>query len=141
MDALRNRTDPSAKQKLAPPGCALLNPLFALLYRHCQSAEPKAGPAASEQIVLFVCQLTGTVLARKAERASLAPRLRQTLDCLLDGDGEKQVAARLALSLPTVHQYVTALYRHFGVSSRAELLAHFIRRLPRPPTEDGRAGQ
>ena len=47
---------------------------------------------------------------------------------LLDGDSEKQVAIRLGLSLPTVHQYVTALYRKFGVSSRGELLARFISR-------------
>jgi DNA-binding CsgD family transcriptional regulator len=53
--------------------------------------------------------------------------LRQTLDCLLEGDSEKQVAVRLGLSRLTVHQYVTSLYRHFGVSSRAELLARFIR--------------
>jgi len=32
------------------------------LNRHCQSAEPKAAPAASEQIVLGVCQLSGTVV-------------------------------------------------------------------------------
>jgi DNA-binding CsgD family transcriptional regulator len=94
------------------------------------------GFESREQRLLHLChaelgRLTGTVLARKSEWADLAPRLRQTLDCLLDGDGEKQVAARLALSLPTVHQYVTALYRHFGVSSRAELLAHFIRKSPR----------
>jgi DNA-binding CsgD family transcriptional regulator len=57
----------------------------------------------------------------------LSPRLRQTLACLLEGDGEKQVAIRLHLSVPTVHQYVTTLYRTFGVNSRAELLAHFIR--------------
>ncbi|MDG3008083.1 helix-turn-helix transcriptional regulator [Paludisphaera mucosa] len=62
----------------------------------------------------------------------LPPRLRQTLSCLLEGDGERQVAARLGLSRPTVHQYVTALYRRYGVESRAELLARFIRRPPLP---------
>ena len=56
----------------------------------------------------------------------LSPRLRQTLACLLEGDSEKQVAARLRLSVPTIHQYVGALYRHFGVGSRGQLLAHFI---------------
>ncbi len=60
--------------------------------------------------------------------AALTPRLRQTLACLLEGDGEKQVAARLGLSWATVHQYVTALYRHFGVRSRAQLLVHILRR-------------
>jgi DNA-binding NarL/FixJ family response regulator len=62
---------------------------------------------------------------------SLSRRLRQTLACLLEGDSEKQVAARLGLSQATVHQYVTALYRHFGVSSRAQLLAHIMKRIDR----------
>ena len=61
----------------------------------------------------------------------LGPRLRQTLACLVEGDSEKQVAARLDLSYATTHQYVTALYRRFGVGSRAQLLAHVIRRIGR----------
>jgi DNA-binding CsgD family transcriptional regulator len=60
----------------------------------------------------------------------LSPRLRQALDGLLAGDSEKQLAARLGISRPTVHDYIDRLYRHFGVSSRAELLARFIRRRP-----------
>jgi DNA-binding CsgD family transcriptional regulator len=73
-------------------------------------------------------RLIGTVLTCNSEAAQLSPRLRQTLDCLLSGDSEKQVAIRLGLSFPTVHQYVTALYRKFDVSSRGELLAKFVRR-------------
>jgi DNA-binding CsgD family transcriptional regulator len=74
--------------------------------------------------------LVGKALAGALEPSltGLAPRLRQTLDCLLEGDSEKQVAARLGLSQPTVHEYIGVLYRHFGVSSRAELLAYFLRR-------------
>jgi len=70
----------------------------------------------------------------------LSPRLQQTLTCLLEGDSEKQLAARLDLSQATIHQYVTALYRHFGVGSRAQLLALAIKRIGRagwsqlPPT-------
>jgi len=45
--------------------------------------------------------------------------------------GEKQVAARLDLSHATTHQYVSTLYRHFGVRSRAQLLAHIIKRMGR----------
>jgi len=60
--------------------------------------------------------------------SDLTPRLRETLRCLLEGDGEKQVAARLGVSTLTVHDYVKALYRHFGVASRPELLAYFLRR-------------
>jgi len=61
----------------------------------------------------------------------LSPRLRQTLACLLEGDSEKQVASHLGLSQATTHQYVTTLYRHFGVQSRAQLMAHAIKRLAR----------
>lgn len=58
----------------------------------------------------------------------LPKRQRETLACLLEGDSEKQVAAHLGISFPTAHQYVTVLYRRFGVRSRAELPAHFRRR-------------
>jgi DNA-binding CsgD family transcriptional regulator len=74
--------------------------------------------------------LLGTVLAAAGDPgwSNLSPRLRQTLDCLLDGDSEKQTAARLGISRQTAHQYVKGLYGHFGVSSRGELLALFLRR-------------
>jgi DNA-binding CsgD family transcriptional regulator len=79
--------------------------------------------------------LVGRALVSIAEAspADLSPRLRQTLGCLLEGDSEKQVAGRLGLSLPTAHQYVTALYKRFGVRSRAQLMAHALRRHGRPP--------
>ncbi len=60
--------------------------------------------------------------------AGLPPRVGQTLKYLLTGDSEKQVALRLNLSPHTVHVYVKKLYRHFKVSSRAELLALHLRR-------------
>jgi DNA-binding CsgD family transcriptional regulator len=58
----------------------------------------------------------------------MAPRLRQTLDLLLIGDGEKQIAAKLKLSPHTIHDYVKMVYRQFGVCSRAELLALWVRK-------------
>jgi DNA-binding CsgD family transcriptional regulator len=75
-------------------------------------------------------RLIGRALVSATEPSSekLSPRLRQTLACLLEGDSEKQVAARLGLSPATAHQYVTTLYRRFGVQSRAQLLAHVMRR-------------
>jgi DNA-binding CsgD family transcriptional regulator len=74
--------------------------------------------------------LVGNRLARGRHGGPkpLSPRLRQTLERLLDGDGEKQMARRLGLSPSTVHQYVTELYRRYGVSSRAELMARWVRR-------------
>ena len=76
--------------------------------------------------------LIGRQLASADEPSAsrLAPRLRQVLDRLLAGDGEKEVAIRLGLTPQTVHQYVTAIYRHFQVHSRGELLARWIRVRP-----------
>jgi len=62
----------------------------------------------------------------------LTKRQRQTLRLLLNGDGEKQVAATLGIRQTTVHGYVGELYRCFQVSGRAELLSYFIHQRPRP---------
>ena len=78
-----------------------------------------------------VGRLMGPVLVRADDPhspARLPPRVREVLDCLLEGDSEKQAAARMGLSRETVHQYVKALYRHYHVASRAELLARVLRR-------------
>ncbi len=76
-------------------------------------------------------RLIGPVLVSADDALSptrLPPRVREALSCLLDGDGEKQAAARMGLSPETVHQYVKALYRHYRVASRAELLVRVLRR-------------
>lgn len=62
-----------------------------------------------------------------ASLVDLSPRRRETLKHLLSGDSEKQIAQKLALSRHTVHVYVKDLYRHFGASSRAELLARWVK--------------
>nr|WP_253816396.1 helix-turn-helix transcriptional regulator [Myxococcus xanthus] len=58
----------------------------------------------------------------------LAPRERQTLELLLQGLGDKQIAARLGISRFTVNQYTKTLYRRFGVQSRAALIAQVFAR-------------
>ncbi len=64
------------------------------------------------------------VLRRAKEPTTdLPPRLAQTLDELLVGSSEKQIARKLELSRHTIHNYVKALHQRFGVSSRGELLA------------------
>jgi DNA-binding CsgD family transcriptional regulator len=70
--------------------------------------------------------LSEETLQRVTRATALSPRLRQTLDYLLGGDTERQVAARMSISIHTVHDYVKALYVHFGVSSRMELMARWI---------------
>lgn len=81
-----------------------------------------------------IAPLIGVRLCTEAHlcRDGLSRRLNETLSLLLDGKSEKEAAAALGLGARTVHEYVTALYQHFKVCSRAELLAYFIRRHPAP---------
>jgi DNA-binding NarL/FixJ family response regulator len=81
------------------------------------------------RLVADLCRLIGAdVLEQTPHRsARLSPRMQQTLQSLLAGDSEKQCAQKLGLSQHTVHVYVKALYKHFAVSSRGELLAKWVR--------------
>lgn len=56
----------------------------------------------------------------------LTPRGRTVLRLLLEGMTEKQIAHHLRLSRHTVHDYVKAIYRHFSVTSRTDLLRRFM---------------
>jgi DNA-binding CsgD family transcriptional regulator len=84
------------------------------------------------RMVAMFCSMLGEQLldGKPNLRGSepLSRRQRQTLEFLLTGDGEKQIAARLSISRHTVHVYVKSLYKRFGVSSRGELLAKWVRR-------------
>lgn len=77
--------------------------------------------------------LVGTRLATDDQlgRHLLSPRLRETLDGLLAGLSEKQIAQRDHRSPATIHRHVTELYRRFNVSSRGELFSYFLYRRPR----------
>jgi DNA-binding CsgD family transcriptional regulator len=108
---------------------------------------PRFGPREVTLLKLLhdeIAPLIGVRLATEAHlcRGGLSKRLNETLSLLLDGRSEKEAAAAMRLSSRTVHDYVTALYQHFRVSSRAELLAYFIRRQPVPREADkqGRHG-
>lgn len=97
-----------------------------------------AAPFGPREVALLkllhdeIAPLVGVRLATEEHlcRDGLSKRLRETLSLLLDGNSEKQVASELKLATRTVHDYVAMLYEHFRVSSRAELLAYFIRRKP-----------
>jgi DNA-binding NarL/FixJ family response regulator len=53
----------------------------------------------------------------------LTAREREVVQGLVDGQGEKQVAQRLGLSMQTVHAHVKNIYRKLQVGSRSELLS------------------
>jgi DNA-binding CsgD family transcriptional regulator len=61
------------------------------------------------------------------ELERLAPRLQPVLRYLLNGDAQKEVAAKLQLSRHTVHRYTQSIYHELGVHSRGELLAKYAR--------------
>lgn len=82
---------------------------------------------AKRRLIAEVCKVVGArvgaVMPDACNDPKLSRRQRQTLRHLLEGDLEKQVAAKLGVSRHTIHIYVKALYKHFDVSSRGELLA------------------
>jgi DNA-binding CsgD family transcriptional regulator len=61
-----------------------------------------------------------------APEAALSPRQRQTLERLLGGESAKQIADALQISTNTLNHYVKAVYRAFGVTSRAELMTRCL---------------
>lgn len=83
-----------------------------------------------QQLHEKITALIGGPLARFNEPSpsALPPRIRLVLHCLLEGDSDQQIAARMKLSRYTVNEYVDRIYRHFGVQSRPELLARWVRR-------------
>ena len=59
--------------------------------------------------------------------APLTASQKRVYDLLLDGETEAMIAAKLRLSVHTVHSHVKAIYTLFNVHSRAELLARLIK--------------
>jgi len=57
----------------------------------------------------------------------LSPTERRVLGGLLDGLAEKEIAAATGQTTGTTHKYVKALYERFGVTSRATLMALWLR--------------
>lgn len=65
----------------------------------------------------------GLLVARKP----LSPAQRKLLRLLLSDRAESRIADDLGLTRATTHTYVTRLYRHLGVNSRAGLMALWLR--------------
>jgi DNA-binding CsgD family transcriptional regulator len=74
----------------------------------------------------------GTELATWRDRnaSDLSDTRRRVLQALLDGHSEPDIARQAYRSRSAVHEHVSAIYRHFGVGSRGELAAYFLRRRP-----------
>lgn len=89
-----------------------------------------------------VCLLSSVPIlpAESSERAStmgvsgggdklegLTPAQREVLSWLLRGHDEVRIAQRLRRSTHTIHTHLKAIYRHFHVHSRPELIARLLR--------------
>lgn len=81
------------------------------------------------RLLAELCKVVGAHVSGGVggDAVGLSPRMRQTLEALVAGDSEKQIALKLKVSPHTVHVYVKQLYKKYGANSRGELLARFIR--------------
>lgn len=59
--------------------------------------------------------------------APLTPTERRVLNLLLTANSEAEIAKLLSQRLPTTHQHITRIFRKFNVSSRAALMALWLR--------------
>lgn len=104
------------------------------LVRASATASPRNGEGIIQRrrLVAMFCSMLGAQAVEGKPVASGGPPLsrreRQTLELLLAGNAEKQIASQLSISRHTVHVYVKSLYKRFGVNSRPELLAKWVRR-------------
>jgi DNA-binding CsgD family transcriptional regulator len=69
---------------------------------------------------------------RLVSQFDLSPRLMETLQLLLGGDGIKAIADKLQVSLHTLNGYVKTIYRRLHVRSRIELITMARKWQPRP---------
>jgi RNA polymerase sigma factor (sigma-70 family) len=86
---------------------------------------------AAEGEVLVPAQQLAALLARRRERAhrqaeqsrlldSLTPRERQVLSLMAEGMDNREVAARLSISYPTVRSHVRHMLKKLGARSKLE---------------------
>ncbi len=61
-------------------------------------------------------------------KAPLTPSERKVLTLLLGKASEKGIAEQLGIATSTTHQHIVALFRKFGVRSRAELMSLWLNR-------------
>jgi len=72
---------------------------------------------------------------------NLPPQQRRIVGLLLVGEGDKQIAEKLGLAVPTVRTYITRIFANLGVANRAELVLHVFRAFRRGCVECPRRQQ
>jgi DNA-binding CsgD family transcriptional regulator len=75
------------------------------------------------EVLHLVHMGVGRFYAEESPRALLPPRMRDTLEVLLSGATDKEIAAQLGISPHTVRLYFSSIHRAYGVTSRGQLIA------------------
>lgn len=91
-----------------------------LAFVHCLGDRPFTEPER-QRVHAFHCALL--LRWHCPDKAHLPPRTKAVLDALLRGVSAKEVSVALELSRASLDREVQTIYHHYGVSSRAELLA------------------
>jgi pSer/pThr/pTyr-binding forkhead associated (FHA) protein len=82
------------------------------------------GVFSDSEVETTSCKIPDQAMGRL--RSTLSKAQRRVLDLLLQGLGEKKIAAKLNLSSTTIHNHIQAIYRASNVHSRAELLVQLL---------------
>jgi DNA-binding CsgD family transcriptional regulator len=75
----------------------------------CRAVGDRAFTSEDREIVRLVHLGVGTLFEKPSPRDSLSRREKEALDCLLSGNSDKEIAAKLGISLHTAREYVKAV--------------------------------
>lgn len=108
------------------------------IHRHGSTRYTDRETQLAEVLNNYLPRLHPLMCAKLAdEQDKLPARYERVVERLKHGDTIKQTAYALGLSPHTVQSYVKEIYRHYGVSSRSQLLVHLLGS-NHPPTPPGR---
>jgi DNA-binding CsgD family transcriptional regulator len=63
-----------------------------------------------------------------ADATDMSPRQREIARCILSGMGDKQIAEKIGIKVPTVRTHMGRLFDKLSVGDRVELVLHFVHR-------------
>lgn len=87
-----------------------------------KDADENAGTPEDETQTSPEVSIRRAMIQARLDRLTRAQR--RVYDYLMEGASEKQAASRLHVSIHTVHSHTKAIYKIFGITTRAELLAY-----------------
>lgn len=74
-----------------------------------------------------LAEAVGRADAERTRQYGLTARELEIVSAIVDGDSNRQIAARLGITLPTVKNHLTSIFDKTGVSTRLELALFALR--------------